>query len=247
LTLVSQTTKAKMSRLKELELLLDKEANPEKVSDFARFFKIGKGDYAEGDVFVGISVPTLRKYAKQYKDLSLTEVEVLLLSPIHEKRSLALYILAIQFAKQKSSDKQKIYNLYKKNIKQINNWDLVDESAPKIVGNWLLDKDRRDLYSWVKSKSLWERRISIMATFAFIRQNDFGDTFSLAEKLLFDTEDLIHKASGWMIREVYKKNPKIAMDWVQAHIVDMPRTMLRYAIEKVPEKQRQYLLKGDKS
>ncbi len=231
-----------MALLKELESLIDSYANIEEAKNLSRFFKTGKGQYAEGDIFLGIRVPKQREIAKKFKDMALTDIQKLLQSPYHEKRLIALFILVDQIKNKQASIHQEVFNLYMKNTKSINNWDLVDESAPKIVGSWLFDKDRSILYQLVKSYSLWERRISILSTLYFIRQQDFRDTLQLSEILLKDQHDLIHKATGWMLREVYKKDQDIAMNWVLKYKDVMPRTMLRYAIEKVPEKERKKLL-----
>lgn len=231
-----------MTLIIELEKKLEAEKNPKKAEELSRFFKTGKGEYGEGDRFLGITVPLLRKFSREYKNLEYSEIERLISSPFHEKRVLAVFILVLRFQKGKEEEKQRVFELYKKNLKYINNWDLVDESAPKIIGEWFYTRDRKQLFVWVKSKSLWERRISILASFYFLRKGEFADTFAFAEILLGDKEDLIHKAVGWMVREVYKRNPKIALDWIESHALVMPRTMLRYAIEKVPEKKRLSIL-----
>ena len=217
-------------------------SNPEEALFLSRFFKTGKGEYAEGDKFLGIRVPISRKIAKKFRDTDLSELLDLLRSAYHEKRLISLIILAEQFKKGDENLQRKIYNLYCKNIGYINNWDLVDESAPKIPGIYLLNKDRSILYHWVKSKNLWERRISIMTTFAFIRKGDFSDTLNLCEILLEDPNDLIHKATGWMLREIYKRNPLVVSQFLEKYSKKMPRTMLRYAIEKHPEKERKRLM-----
>ena len=218
-------------------------ANPHHAAVLARFFKTGPGQYGEGDVFIGVKVPVLRKLAKEYKTLPLSEVEILLHSKIHEARLVALLILILQAAKSDAKGRKVIYDLYLANTQHINNWDLVDLSAPRIVGAYLEKKNRRPLYRLASSSSLWKRRISIMATFHFIRQEDFGDTLSIAEKLLDDKEDLIHKAVGWMLREVGKRELAVEEGFLQKHYRVMPRTMLRYAIEKFPEYKRQAYLK----
>lgn len=208
------------------------------------FFKTGKGEYGEGDKFIGISMPNVRTVAKNYLHLSLRDVEKLLHSEIHEHRMIALIIWTYQFEKADNKTKQKIYKTYLKNTKWINNWDLVDVTTPRIVGGWLLDKDRKILYKLAKSKSLWEKRISILATFMFIREGDFKDTLKIAEILLKDEHDLIHKAVGWALREVGKKDQKIEERFLKKYYKKMPRTMLRYSIERFPENLRQRYLKG---
>jgi 3-methyladenine DNA glycosylase AlkD len=217
--------------------------NSKQAEFLSRFFKTGKGEYAEGDTFLGIRVPISRKISKKYKDIELSELSSLLHSVYHEMRLITLIILADQFKKGDDTKQKKIFELYCKNTKFINNWDLVDESAPKIPGCYLLDKDRSILYSWVRSKSLWERRIAIMSTFAFIRKGDYTDTLRIAEILVYDSEDLIHKATGWMLREIYKRDSRAASLFLGSYASIMPRTMLRYAIEHHPEKERKKILK----
>ena len=196
-----------------------------------RFFKTGPGEYGDGDLFRGIRVPVLRKLARQYKNLSLAEIEELLHSSYHEDRLLALLILVRVFKTGDDAVQEKIYNLYRRNARYINNWDLVDSSAPQIIGRFVWDKDRKVLYRFARSKSLWERRIAIMATFHFIRRGEFNDTLKIAEMLLSDNEDLIHKAVGWMLREVGNQNPMVEGMFLHNHYKKMPRTMLRYASE----------------
>jgi 3-methyladenine DNA glycosylase AlkD len=228
---------------RELQVRLRALANPQHATVLARFFKTGPGQYGEGDVFVGVKVPVLRKLAKEFRTLPLPEVENLLHSEIHEDRLVALLILMLQVAKADAKSQKVIYDVYLANTKHINNWDLVDLSAPNIVGEYLEKKNRKPLYKLARSASLWERRISILATFHFIRQGDFGDTLSIAKLLLGDKEDLIHKAVGWMLREVGKKELAIEEGFLQKHYRVMPRTMLRYAIEKFPERKRRAYLK----
>jgi len=196
-------------------------------------------------MFLGIKVPEQRKVAKKYKDLSLKDTESLLKSNIHEHRLIALLMLIQHYQKANPELKKKIFNIYLKNTQHINNWDLVDLSAPNIVGDFLLTKNRKILYKLAKSKRLWERRIAILATFTFIKNNDLKDTLKISEILLKDKHDLIHKSVGWMLREVGKKNQGILEDFLKKHYKTMPRTMLRYAIEKFPEPKRQaYLTKN---
>lgn len=205
------------------------------------FFKTGKGGYAEGDIFLGVVVPETRKLVKKYKNIALKDAVKLLRSKIHEERLAALLILVDKF--QTDQGKEEIYNLYLKNTKHINNWDLVDLSAGQIVGDYLFVKPKTILFKLARSKNFWERRIAIMATFNFIKKNQFKETLKIAEMLLIDTHDLIHKAVGWMLREVGKRNLKVEDDFLKKHYQKMPRTMLRYAIEKFPEKKRgRYLL-----
>lgn len=227
---------------KSITLALQKLANPDKAKLLARFFKTGPGEYGEGDVFLGITVPAQKKVAGQYANLTLTNLQKLLQSKIHEHRLTALLILVKQYQQAGSDDQKQIVDFYLHNTKHINNWDLVDLSAPNILGNYLLKNDRRLLYQLMKSKNLWERRIAILATFAFIRNNQFTDTLKIAKLLLIDKHDLIHKALGWMLREIGKRDQKILEDFLNQHHQNMPRTMLRYAIERLPEALRKKYL-----
>lgn len=223
---------------------LQKMENKKDAQFLQRFFKTGAGQYGEGDVFLGIRVPALRKLAKEYKTLQPIEVLPLLQSPYHEERLFALILLVNAFAKGDEALRRQIYDLYLSNTQYINNWDLVDISSPNIVGAFLVDKNRKPLYHLAKSKSLWERRISVLATFSFIRQNQFADTIAIAGLLVRDKEDLIHKATGWMLREVGKRDVQCAELFLQKHCKEMPRTMLRYAIEKFPPAKRHMYLNG---
>jgi 3-methyladenine DNA glycosylase AlkD len=226
-------------------------ASPEVAAGLARFFKTGSGQYGEGDRFIGVKVPMIRKVAGEFRGMLLPEVECLLRSEIHEERLLALVILVGQFQKGEDATRKSIYDRYLANTECINNWDLVDVSAPKIVGGYLEDRSRRQLYRLAKSANLWERRISIIATGWFIRQDEFTDTLRIAQKLLADKEDLIHKAAGWMLREVGKRDVAALEEFLSEHCPVMPRTMLRYAIERLPAKKRLGYLKrivpGDRS
>lgn len=208
----------------------------------AGFFKTASGQYGEGDVFLGIKVPAQRMAARGYENLSLADLQNLLNSKIHEHRLIALLILLSQYKKADSAGKKKIVNFYLRNAKNINNWDLVDLSCPNILGNYLLDKPRQILYKLAKSKNLWEKRIAIISTAAFIRNKEFSDTLQIAEILLNDKHDLIHKAVGWMLREVGKRDEAVLARFLYKHYKTMPRTMLRYAIEKLSEKKREYYL-----
>jgi 3-methyladenine DNA glycosylase AlkD len=204
----------------------------------AKFFKTGKGEYGEGDKFLGIRVPTLRKIAKEHTNIDLSEVTQLLASPFHESRLLALFILIERYKKASENEKKLIANLYLCNTKCINSWDLVDSSAHKILGDYLEYKDKSPLYKLVCSNNLWERRIAIIATLKFIVKGQFDDTIRLSELLLKDNEDLIHKAVGWMLREVGKRDLERELDFLNRHSKGMPRTMLRYAIERFPQKMK---------
>lgn len=208
----------------------------------ARFFKTGPGQYGENDTFYGIRVPDIRSIAESFYTMSLKEVETLLHSPIHEARLLSLLILVYQFEQGDKKIQDTLFRFYKEHARQINNWDLVDLSAPKIVGTYLLYRSRAILFRLAKSPNLWERRISIVATLSFISKSDLHDTFAISASLLADQEDLIHKACGWMLREAGKKDVKQLERFLATHIQDMPRTMLRYAIEKFPETKRKAYL-----
>ena len=217
-------------------------ANHQQARILQRFFKTGPGEYGEGDVFLGIKVPVQRSVAKKYPDLPFSEIQQLLRSKIHEHRMVALFVLVKQYENGDKLARKNIFDLYLKNTKNINNWDLVDLSAPNIVGNYLLDKPRQVLYKLAKSKLLWDRRISILATLAFIRNNEFSDTYKLAEILLNDKHDLMHKAVGWMLREAGKRDQNLEVKFLDRHARKMPRTMLRYAIEKFGPARRSHYL-----
>lgn len=218
--------------------------NKERAAVSQRFFKTGPGEYGEGDIFLGIKVPVLRKIAKEYLDLSLKDVNTILKSKFHEERLLSLFIMVGQFSRGDRKKKKSIYELYLKNTGFINNWDLVDSSAHHIVGPYLLTKSKAPLYKMARSDLLWERRIAIMSTFHYIKNDKFNDTLKIAGRLLSDEEDLIHKAVGWMLREIGKRHLPSEETFLKKHYQKMPRTMLRYAIEKFPESKRQRYLKG---
>jgi 3-methyladenine DNA glycosylase AlkD len=218
-------------------------ANPEKAKILSRFFKTGKGQYGEEDVFLGITVPEQRSVAKRYPDLPLREIRNLLSSRVHEHRLVSLLILVAQYRRSDETGKREIFTFYLDTTRHINNWDLVDLSAPNILGDYLLDKDRAILYRLANSKDIWERRMAIMATFAFIKDDQFEDTLRISEMLLHDVHDLIHKAAGWMLREIGKRDRKAEEQFLKRHSVEMPRTMLRYAIEQFDEKKRKVYLK----
>jgi 3-methyladenine DNA glycosylase AlkD len=209
-----------------------------------RFFKTGPGEYGEGDRFHGIKVPVIRKVANEFASLSLTETRKLLSSAMHEERLAALLILVRRFSNAGVKEKKRIFDFYLRHTQHINNWDLVDLSADKIVGAYLYERSRQPLYTLAGSQVLWNRRIAIIATLHFIRRNDFGDTLGIAERLRNDKHDLIHKAVGWMLREVGKRSPTVLEEFLRAHYRYMPRTMLRYAIERFPEDRRRAYLCG---
>jgi len=219
-------------------------ASPELVVLQQRFFKTGPGQYGEGDVFLGIKVPPVRALAKQHRDVELDTITTLLHSKYHEERLFALLLLMQFYERATDNERIAAFDLYLDNTSHINNWDLVDVSSPHIVGRHLVDRTRKVLHRMAKSSSLWERRIAIISTLYFIRDNDFDDTLSIAETLLHDEQDLMHKAVGWMLREVGKRDLEAEETFLLQHYHDMPRTMLRYAIERFPEKRRQQYLKG---
>lgn len=230
-----------MSSLNALRRHLKRVSRPARAKTNAGFFKTGKGEYGEGDVFCGVTMPDIRKIAKQYSGLSLTDLRRLLASKIHEERLLALIILVQRF--QTDLNRQSvIYRFYLSQTRRINNWDLVDASAPRIVGEYLNARQRGVLTRLAKSKILWERRIAIVSTFRFIQEGDLRDTFRIAESLLHDPHDLIHKASGWMLREAGKKDVLALRAFLDRHAACMPRTMLRYAVERLPERERKAVL-----
>lgn len=214
---------------------------------FAYFHKTGKGGYAENDIFIGVTVPNIRKVANEYyKTIDLKEVEELLHSKYHEERLLALIILTYKMEKAKENEQKEIVELYINNTKHINGWDLVDLSAHYILGKYLLEHEdeKNILYEFANSEDLWKQRISIVSTWIFIRNNEYGDTLKIAEILLNNEQDLIHKAIGWMLREVGKKDFETEYSFLIKHYKQMPRTMLRYAIEKFDESLRHDFLKG---
>ncbi len=218
--------------------------SPEGAANAARFFKTGPGEYGEGDVFLGIPVPVLRKLAAEYRALPEDENLALLRSEIHEARHLALLLFVTQFSRGDEPTRKRIYELYLGHTIHVNNWDLVDSSAREIVGGYLYQRSRKPLYRLARSESVWERRIAIVATYYFILKDNHDDTLKVAEMLLDDTHDLIHKAVGWMLREVGKRDTAVLVGFLRSHHGVMPRTALRYAIERFPENDRRAYLKG---
>src|SRR3989338_2464447 len=229
--------------LKKIKEDLEKAANPEKVEIYQRFFKTGKGEYGEGDIFIGLTVPKQREIAKKYIGLDLEDVKKLLSGKVHAYRLTGFLILVYKFEKADEKEKNNIVEFYLKNIKSANNWDLIDCVADKILGNYLIDKDKKILYDLAKTDNLWKKRIAIISTFEFIKNNQFEDTLKISEILLKDKHDLIHKAVGWMLREVGKKDLKKEEEFLNKHYKEMPRTMLRYAIEKFEENKRNFYMK----
>jgi 3-methyladenine DNA glycosylase AlkD len=209
-----------------------------------RFFKTGAGEYGEGDHFLGIRVPVLRKQAIRFIQTPLDEVEHLLHSKFHEVRLCALLLLTKKFEMGDAAERKRVFDIYLTNIRFINNWDLVDSSAYQIVGAYLEKREKSILHGFADSIDIWQRRIAILSTFHFIKRGDFSDALCISEKLLYDKEDLIHKAVGWMLREIGKRDLVVLEQYLMIHYRSMPRTMLRYAIEKFPEELRQLYLKS---
>lgn len=228
--------------LADLEKELQKQKNPKKAKFLSGFFKTGKGQYGEGDIFLGITVPKQRIVAKKFADLDFVDIEKLLKNKIHEYRLTALMLLVYKYQKSDQIQKERIARFYLKNAKNINNWDLVDSSAPYILGDYLQARDRLILYRLAKSANLWERRIAILATFEFIKNKSFADTLKVARVLMADKHDLIHKATGWMLREVGKRDQMVLEEFLKKYYKIMPRTMLRYAIERFSYTKRQFYL-----
>jgi 3-methyladenine DNA glycosylase AlkD len=238
---MSETSPAVAAIEKELRGLGD----PEAAAFLARFFKTGPGEYGEGDRFLGIRVPVLRKLARKHQSLRLSDCRALLVSPYHEARLLALLILVRAYDRGDEERRDAIYRLYLDHLAYVNNWDLVDCSAEHIVGRHLERRDKATLYDLARSSSLWERRIAIMATFRYVKAGSFEETLRIADMLLLDPHDLIHKAVGWMLREVGKRDRAVAEAFLRPRYRRMPRTMLRYAIERYPEELRKRYLRGE--
>jgi len=226
--------------LQQLKQDLNKLEHKEKAKILQRFFKTKKGEYGEGDIFLGLTSQQTTDIAKKYQNITSNELQELINNKIHEYRVCALRILVSQYQKSKNP---KIINFYLKNTKNINNWDLVDLSAPKILGDYLLNKERTTLYQLAKSNNLWENRIAILSTYTFIKNNQFEDTLSISKILLNHKHDLIHKAVGWMLREIGKKDLQILERFLKQHHKQMPRTMLRYTIERFSKAKRKVYLR----
>lgn len=237
------------SRIEDVELALRDLSSPENAKGAARFFKSGEGEYGEGDMFIGVKVPDQRAVAKDFwKNLSDHEMVRGLRSPIHEVRLTSVFML-IHLYKSTRKDpyrRAEVVNLYCNNLEGINNWDLVDSSCHHILGDWLMDKDRTLLYDYADSGDMWKQRIAMVTTYAFIRKGDFVDTLALAEVLLFHSEDLIHKAVGWMLREMGNRNEDLLRQFLENHAHHMPRTALRYSIEKLDKDERQFWMDAAK-
>mgnify|MGYP001572432862 CR=1 FL=1 len=222
---------------------LQSKATLEKAKIYQKFFKTGKGEYGEGDIFIGLTVPEQRVLAKKYVDLEFIGVKKLLDNNVHEYRLTGLLILVYKFEKANQEEQKQIVNFYLRNIASSNNWDLIDCIADKILGKYLIDKDKKILYDFAKSDNLWKKRIAIISTFEFIKNNQFEDTLKISEILLNDKHDLIHKAVGWMLREIGKRYQKTEEEFLKKHYKKMPRTMLRYAIERFDKDKKQFYLK----
>ena len=233
---MKQITKTITSELQAL-------TNAEKREIFPRFFKAGKGEYGEGDRFLGVTVPNIRAIAKLHKDISIEEIRDLIQSEWHEVRLCALIIMVEKSKKKDEALRKELFNLYLSQTKRINNWDLVDLSCRFIIGEYLLDKSRDILYQLAQSSLLWDNRIAIVSTYAFIRKGQLEDTYALSDLMMHHPHDLMHKAIGWMLREAGKRDSERLYDYVMSHRADMPRTMLRYAIEKFSPKERAILMK----
>ena len=230
-----------MKAIEEIRSLADKE----RAIHSKKFFKTGKGEYGYGDIFLGVRTPQIRLIAKKHIEISTTEMQTLIKSKYHEERLLGLIILANKYSKDKDEKvRNQLYKIYVSSFKYVNNWDLVDVTCPHVIGKHLMNKERSILYSWARSEDLWTKRIAIVSTHWFIRKNDLDDTFKIAEILLNDEHDLIHKAVGWMLREAGKRDLEKEEIFLKKHYKNMPRTMLRYSIEKFPEPKRQKYLKG---
>lgn len=233
---MKQLTKTITNKLQAL-------SDAEKREIFPKFFKAGKGEYGEGDRFLGVTVPNIRAIAKLHKDISIEEIRELIQSEWHEVRLCALIIMVEKSKKKDEVLRKELFNLYLSQTKRINNWDLVDLSCRFIIGEYLLDKSRDILYHLAQSPLLWDNRIAIVSTYAFIRKGQLEDTYALSDIMMQHPHDLMHKAIGWMLREAGKRNPERLYDYVMSHRADMPRTMLRYAIEKFSPKERTILMK----
>lgn len=217
--------------------LLEVEADPERAAHLKRFFKTGPGEYGEGDIFWGVPTPQIRKIVKTVRHLPLSEMERLLEDPVHEVRACGLLFLVDHFKKGTEQQREALVDLYLRRTDRINNWDLVDISA-SVIGLWLRDKERDPLYRLADSSNLWEQRIAVVSTWALIKDNDFTDILALAEKLHTHPHDLMHKALGWMLREVGKRDKAVLEQFLDRHVSNLPRTLLRYAIERFPEPER---------
>ena len=241
----SKTSKENKKTAHTVRHALSLVATKERAKTNAWFFKTGKGEYGEGDEFIGVTMPNMRRVAHQFQDISFSEIEQLLESKKHEHRMTGLLILVGQYKQGDLLEQKRCVRFYLKNLKCVNNWDLVDTSAPQMVGDYYLHQGGVEkLYTLAHSKNVWRRRVGIVGTFAFIRAGKLQPTLDIAELLLNDRHDLIHKATGWMLREVGKQDKKVLEEFLKKHVAEMPRTMLRYSIERLPEKERKFWLKN---
>ncbi|MEI6587429.1 MAG: DNA alkylation repair protein [Candidatus Moraniibacteriota bacterium] len=232
------------SVFKELLLELEKLKNPAKAKILAGFFKTGKGEYGEGDIFWGIVVPKQRIVARKYfQEVNFVDLQYLLRQKVHELRFMAIAILVMKYQNGDLKERGRIASFYLRNLKRVNNWDLVDLSAPQILGDYFFEKDKAALYKLIGSENIWVRRVAMLSTFGFIKKGDFADALKIARFLLFDEHDLIHKAVGWMLREIGKRDRKVEVAFLDKFAPRMPRTTLRYAIEKFDQKEREKYLK----
>jgi len=232
------------TNIRNIQKKLRSSGNKKTAAQLQTFFKTKKGEYGEGDQFLGIRVPELRKYIKQYKNISIAEISTLLTSLFHEERMFALLMLVDRFSKGNAEEKKRVYETYMNNTGWVNSWDLVDCSAHQIVGAYLMTRNKQPVYDLASSTLLWDRRIAIISTFYFIKHNEYKDALKISEIFQYDREDLIHKAVGWMLREIGKRDLIVEENFLKKHYKNMPRTMLRYAIEKFEEKKRQRYLKN---
>lgn len=228
----------------KIVLLLQESADPVRAEHSQKFFRTGPGEYGEGDLFLGVRVPLIRKLVREFRGIELSSMEEMLFSELHEVRLFSLLSMVEAFNRGSEREKKSIYKLYMGNSHRVNSWDLVDSSAPHIAGAYLWNMSRKPLYDFAAADSLWKRRIAIISTQYFIRKESFQDTLNISELLIADKEDLIHKAVGWMLREVGKRNHHVEVDFLKVHYKEMPRTMLRYAVEKFEEELRIGFLKG---
>ena len=227
---------------------LDAAADPERARHLQRFFRTGPGEYGEGDRFLGLRVPQVRAFARRHRELPLPDLAEVLASPFHEHRQAALFVLADRYRRAAPADQEAIAGFYLQHLAAVNSWDLVDGSAPHILGAHLLTRSRAVLYELARSGHLWRQRVAVLATFRFIRAGQFDDTLRLAELLRDHPHDLIHKAVGWMLREVGKRDQAVEERFLERHAARMPRTMLRYAIERFdPQRRRRYLQRRSES
>jgi len=233
-----------MTAASDVRRLLQACADGEKAAFLPRFFKTGPGEYGEGDKFYGVVVPDCRRIARAARFLPESDLEDLLSSPMHEERTVALLVMADRFERGDENERSRVYRLYRRKLGRVNNWDLVDGSAPTIAGGYFEGRDRSQLYRWARSKKLWERRIAMLATYRYIKNGDYKDALAIARILRDDEEDLIHKAVGWMLREIGNRDRRAEERFLRSHHRRMPRTMLRYAIEKFPEPLRKSYLNG---